>query len=812
MSALIARTAVDKTLYSFDKPFDYIVPEHLRERVFSGSRVIVPFGSGNRKRQALVLELYEDDAPSDKLKFIYSAPDDAPLLTAEMIELSAKIAQRCYCTRFDAVRAMLPIGINYRISSVYTLAKDINDKMLTKEQWQLLQLMPPYGKEVTQEKLFKQLDTDCETKELCELISLGVITKSEKARRRVRDASETMLRLVSDDSFSSLTERQQEVCELLSTAGEVSEKELRYFTGVSKSVIDTLIKRGVIEPFTREVYRMPVSAAVEKAEEIVLTPEQERAYQTLLSLFEKGKAAASLLYGVTGAGKTSVFMKLMEHVVKTDKGIIVMVPEIALTPQLVMQFKARFGQQVAIFHSGLSMGERLDEWKRVRRGRAKIAVGTRSAVFAPFEKIGLIIMDEEQEHTYKSEQTPRFHARDVAKLRCAVHDALIVFSSATPSVESFYAAKSGRYTLCTLKNRYGSAVLPQVVISDMNEEIAYGNTSGFGSALLEELQKNLQRGEQSIILLNRRGYNTAVVCRSCKEAVSCPQCSISLTYHADNGRLMCHYCGFSMRITESCPKCGGKELKYIGSGTQKAEETLAALLPQARVLRMDADSTLAKQSHEIKLNDFREGRYDILLGTQMVAKGLDFPRVTLVGVLSADQAMYGEDYRSSERAFSLITQVVGRSGRGDKKGRAVIQTFTPENPLIALAASQDYETFYNAEITLRKLMLYPPFADICMIGVTSERERKCKEAADEFLKRLCAAIQADYSDLPIRILGPSPASIYRMSGRYRNKLIIKFKNSRRFREMLSGVLTEFLNDRKYSDVSVFADVDPDTVM
>ena len=812
MSELIARTAVDKTLYSFDKPFDYLVPEYLQSRVTIGSRVLVPFGKGNRKRQAIVTELFEEEKPDARLKSLAAAPDDYPLLTKEMTVLSDHLAKRCYCTRFDAVRAMLPIGINYRISSVYSLAKAAPGITLTSKQEELLSLLPPTGKEISQENLFKALDTDCETKELCELMSHGIVKKTEKAMRRVRDASETMLRVLHGEQNEKLTPRQSEVYELLKQIGEVSERELRYFTGASKGVIDGLVKKGFCEIFKREVYRTPEAVYGNDSSEIVLTPEQETAYNTLLSLYNSEKAEASLLYGVTGAGKTAVFMKLMEQAAKSGRGIIVMVPEIALTPQLVAKFKARFGQQVAVFHSGLSMGERLDEWKRVRFGKAKIAVGTRSAVFAPFEDIGLIIMDEEQEYTYKSEQTPRFHARDAAKLRCAAHNALLVLASATPSIESYYLAKTGVYTLCTLKHRYGEAKLPEVIVSDMNEEKLLGNTSGFSETLLCSLEDTLSNGEQSIILINRRGYNTAVTCKNCSEAVTCPSCSISLTYHADNGRLMCHYCGFSMKLTDECPKCGCRELKYVGSGTQRAEEALRELFPKAKILRLDADSTLAKQSHEIKLNDFRSGKYDILLGTQMVAKGLDFPNVTLVGVLSADQTMYGDDYRSYERAFSLMTQVVGRSGRGSRPGIAVIQTYTPENPLISLAASQDYESFYASEIELRRVMLYPPFADICMLGITSEREDKCREAAQELSRRLCTALREDYSEQPVRILGPSPASVYRISGRYRYKIILKFKNSRRFRQMLSEVLVSFSSDRRFSETTVFADVDPDNIM
>ena len=810
MCSLIAQTAVEKTLYSFDKPFDYIIPNHLKDKVFIGSRVLVPFGYGNNKRQAIVTRIYETAAPDKKLKEIYAAPDNYPLLTNELTELSEELSRRCFCTRFDVIKAMLPIGINYKVSSVYNVAKSYGNREFTPAQQDIISVMPPAGKQISQESLFKKLNTDCETKELCELLSIGVINKSEKALRKVRDASETMLRVIPNASAEKLTPRRYEVYETLLQMGEVSEKELRYFTGAGKSVIDGLISSGVCETFTREFFRTPDTLVKQETNELVLTDEQNEAYQTLLSLFEQNKAAGALLYGVTGSGKTSVFMKLMEQAVKTDSGVIVMVPEIALTPQLVSQFKARFGQQVAIFHSALSMGERLDEWKRVRFGEAKIAVGTRSAVFAPFEKIGLIIIDEEQEYTYKSEKSPRFHARDTARLRCTQHGALLLLSSATPSVETYYYAKQGAYTLCPLNKRYGNAVLPDVKIFDMNENRAQ-QIGGFSDALLQRIDDNLRRHEQSILLLNRRGYHTAVTCGSCNEAIACPSCSISLTYHSANNRLMCHYCGFSMKLSEHCPKCGSNKLNFRGSGTQRAEETLSQLFPNARVLRLDADSTLAKQSHEVKLNDFRQGNYDILLGTQMVAKGLDFPNVTLVGVLSADQTMYGEDYRCSERAFSLLTQVVGRSGRGSRPGEAIIQTYTPENPLIGLAAAQNYDTFFNSEIELRRAMLYPPFVDICMIGVTSENEIHCREGAQEITQMMCSVLTQKYPSLPIRILGPSVASVYRVSGRYRYKIIIKCRNNELFHNMLSEVLIGFSKDKRYKDVSVFADVDPELV-
>ena len=811
MSVLVARVAVDKTLYNFDMLFDYVVPDYLKRKIEVGKRLLVPFGNGNKKRQAMVMELFDMNTPNLKLKNAAAVLDDYPLLTSEMIKLVYSMKERCYCTYYDVIRAMLPVGVNYRISSVYTLnSSDILENP-TVEQREIISLFK--SKSIKQESLFKKLNIDCESKVLTELLELGVIKKTENAMRRVGDASVKMLQLREDfDENIKLTARQKEVCDLLSSVGAVSIKEINYYTGVTQSVTDTLVKKGVCECFDREVFRLPESSYTADSRDIVLTEEQDKAYNDLLELCQSNKAAVSLLYGVTGAGKTSVFLKLMETVYKQGKGVIVMVPEIALTPQLVSIFKGRFGQDVAVFHSALSMGERLDEWKRVRKGIAKIAVGTRSAVFAPFENIGLIIMDEEQEYTYKSESTPRFHAREVAKLRCLEHNALLLLSSATPAIESFYNAESGKYSLCRLTKRYGNAQLPDVIVADMNEEKIAGNNTGFSSILIDSIAENLRKGEQSILLLNRRGFNTFVTCNGCKEVVTCPNCSISLTYHSANNRLMCHYCGFSMKLTDKCPNCGGNELRYSGSGTQRAEQSISAIFPGARVLRLDADSTLAKQSHEKKLTEFKNGEYDILLGTQMVAKGLNFPKVTLVGVLSADQTLYSEDFRSYERAFSLLTQVVGRSGRGDRPGRAIIQTYTPENPIMQMSAAQNYEEFYRSEIHIRKAMLYPPFSDICMIGIASKKEDKCISAAKKLTENLCTLMKENYGDLPIRILGPSPASVYRVNNKYRYKIILKFRNSKRFRQMLSSVMIDFSKDRKFSDVSIYADINPDNIL
>lgn len=505
-------------------------------------------------------------------------------------------------------------------------------------------------------------------------------------------------------------------------------------------------------------------------------------------------------------------MRLIDEVKSDGRGIIVMVPEISLTPQTIGLFHQRYGRSVAVFHSGLSLSERLDEWKRVKNGEATIAVGTRSAVFAPFENLGLIIMDEEQETTYNSESSPRYHARDVAKFRCGYNKALLVLSSATPSVESYYLAKNGRYSLNTLSERYGEAKIPQVTVTNMNLELEKGNDTILSSELLQALQENLQNKKQSIVLLNRRGYNTFASCKSCGNVITCPNCSISLTYHSANNRLMCHYCGYSVPFTKECPNCHENRVHYSGVGTQRAEQQLVELLPDARILRLDTDSTMSRFAYEKKLRLFSDGEYDIIVGTQMVAKGLDFENVTLVGVLSADQTLYGDDFRSYERAFDLLTQVVGRSGRGKFEGRAIIQTYTPENPIIQLAAEQNYPIFYEKEIAIRKAMLYPPFSDICMVGFVGTVESKVREASSVFLSLLSQLARSEFSEQPMRALNPSPALISKVNNKYRYKLIIKCRNSKRFREMISHLLIDFSAKRTYSGVTVFVDMNPDIIM
>lgn len=814
----IAQIALDKVLYHFDKAYDYCIPEALLESTKVGSRVLVSFGSAGKMRQGIVLDISEKPK-TDNMKSIFAVLDKAPLLNNEMISLVFWMKRRYYCTFFDAVNVLLPAGIHMKVTVLYRLADNLDANFLEsvcEQEREILELFGGANLGLSKEKLEELLPGPLDAALLESLVERKILAKEEFASRKTSDAYVKMVKLceTENEEMPKLGPKQKYVYDTLCELGSVSLKELREITGVTVSVVNALVKKGVAQYFLESAYRNPYANArsSETREEIILTKAQQEAYASLCALYHEDSAAVSLLYGVTGSGKTSVFMKLIDEVHASGRGVIVMVPEISLTVQLISLFHSRYGENVAIFHSALSSGERLDEWKRVKEGKATIVVGTRSAVFAPLENLGLIVIDEEQEHTYKSEASPRFHARDVAKFRCNHHMALLVLSSATPSIESYYLAKTGRYHLAHLSARYGKCNLPEVSIADMNEELERGNAGLFSAELVENLKRTLQEEKQAIILMNRRGYNTFAMCRSCGAVLFCPHCSISLTYHRANGRLLCHYCGYGRDLVDKCPACGDRNIQYRGAGTQKVEQELENLFPQARVLRMDADSTREKFSYEKKLGQFARGEFDIMIGTQMVAKGLNFPNVTFVGVLCVDSSLYSEDFRSYERTFSLLTQVVGRSGRGDCKGRAIIQTFTPENPVITLAARQDYDAFFAAEINIRKRMLYPPFADICVVGFVGSDEKSTSHAASEFLRKLKDLAQNNYPDLPLRALGSSAASVVKVNNKYRYRLILKCRNSKNFREMMSSLLVWFGASRLARTVTAFVDMNPDTIL
>ena len=806
MKGLVALIALQGATFAFDKLYTYAVPPELQQRVQSGIRVLIPFGKGNIKKQGIIFSVKTDEIKG--LKKILTVIDNEPVLTEELLSLCGYMKETLFCTYYDAVSVMLPAGLSYKLINFYSSNPEFSGYgLLNETEKEVIDYLNKKG-ELSEDAIRSDLGIDGNILEI--LCEKQAILKNCDAKRKMGDATQKWVRLAKEENYEGkLTPRQKEVIELLSQVGSAAVKEICYFTGVSVSVIENLIKKGVLISFQKQVFRTPYKNVISKnSKEIVLTAEQKQAFEGMIKEYHSQNGAVSLLYGVTGSGKTQVFLKLADQVVNEGRGVIVMVPEISLTPQLISIFTARYGEKIAVFHSAMSMGQRMDEWRRIKDGKALIAIGTRSAVFAPFKDLGLVIIDEEQEHTYKSEKTPRFHTREIAHFRIAQHKGLLCLASATPSVESFTNAKKGKYSLFRIKNRYGSATLPTVETVDMREEMQSGNTGVISNRLFEEINNTLENGKQAILLLNRRGYNTYISCPKCGYVATCPNCSVSLTYHSANGRMMCHYCGHSVKVMDTFPECGDKHVKFMGLGTQKAEEEIKMLFPDARVLRVDADSTVSRESYSVYLGDFAEGKYDILLGTQMVAKGLDFPNVTLVGVLGADKAMYSEDFRSFERTFSLLTQVVGRAGRGENSGKAIIQASDPDSSLIEMAQNQDYDAFYEEEILTRKLMIYPPYCDICVVstqGLSRETAERAIKALFEEIKRL---ISGEFSSVKLIILGPSPASIVRVNNRYRYRMIIKCRNNTEFRKMLRNAL----ESKKIGDVSVSVDINPETII
>lgn len=810
-----AKVAVESAAFSFDKAFDYEIPSKLEAVCLKGCRVTVPFGYGNRKSLGIVFDV-TDTTDSEKLKKISEVLDESPLLDDEMLELAKWIKERTFCTLYEAAKAMLPTGINHHMVVSYAAnpecPKDKTDSLDGAEK-EIFEYLKARSIFVKNDIIFRSLQMKADPSLTEGLAKKGILLSNRDAVRNIGDLTVKMIRLLPEEKTVKLTAKQKQVVELLKDIGTASIKEICYFTGLTPAVPAALVKNGVAEYYEHEVINLPDFVNETGCRTpINLTEEQKNAHEKLSFLSAQSKPSVSLLYGVTGSGKTSVYMSVIDKVIDSGKSVIVMVPEIGLTPQTLSLFCKRYGGDIAVFHSALSVRERLEQWKRVKKGDAKIIIGTRSAVFAPCKNIGLIIIDEEQEHTYKSEQTPRYNAIDVAKYRAAYNKCLLILASATPSVESYAAAQSGRYELCTLTKRYGSAHLPEVVTVDMRTEPKAQGSNAISQTLYEYLKTNLENSRQSILLINRRGFHTFAACNSCGEVICCPHCSISMTYHSANNRLMCHYCGYSVPFSSVCPECGENSIRYSGFGTQKIEDELAALLPTARIVRMDTDSTAGKNSHEKLLDSFSKGEYDIMIGTQMVAKGLNFPNVTLVGVVSVDQQLYNDDFRSLERTFSLLTQVVGRSGRGELKGTAVIQTLTPENEIIRLAAKQDYDEFFKTEIRLRKMLTYPPYCDLCVIGFVSENETIVKAAARETLELIKKNVSGEYKGEKIIALGPMPAKVAKVNGKFRHRLILKCRNSARLRKMISETLVKIGTDSRFSKVTVFADINPESAI
>lgn len=815
-ACMIAGVVLEKTVYRFDKPFDYLVPLSLQKQCLPGMRVTVPFGRGNSTRVGVVLTVKTVSNAPQNLKALLTVEDREPLLTEEMLLVIEWLREHTFCTYYDAVKCILPFGLNLKIEVYLKPNPAVSCEQLATLSPGLGNLLSVLRKKCKNgscsRTLFLQaVGLTAQSPEYLALLQSGTVLVEDKARKNMADPSVTMVRLNTETSWPKLTEKQAAVVNFLQEHGTAGAKEVLYFTGVTAAVLKALEKKQVLVFYSAPVLKYAgETTAASALKELTLTKEQQQAFLGLKQLLSGNEAKTALLYGVTGSGKTSVFLRLVDEALAQNKSVIVMVPEISLTPQTLGKFRARYGERVAVFHSAMSSGRRREEYLRAVQGTATVAIGTRSAIMAPVKNLGLVIMDEEQEHTYKSEQTPRFHAREVAKYRCRLNGGLLLLGSATPSVESYSYATSGKYALFSLPHRYGTALLPEVLTVDMRRELAAGNTGVFSRRLAYELEQTLQRGNQAILLLNRRGHNTYVSCPGCGHVMTCPNCSISLTYHSANHRLMCHYCGASVPMPETCPECGSEKLRFSGAGTQKAGEELAALFPTARVLRLDADSTLTRDAFEKGLTAFANGEYDIMLGTQMVAKGLDFSKVTLVGVLSADQSMYSDDYRSFERTFSLLTQVIGRSGRGAEHGIALVQTNDPESDIIALSAAQDYGSFYETEIATRRLMIYPPYCDLVQVVLQGESLQAAKQAAHAFFALLKEALEQN-SKIKTIVLGPAPATVVKVSSKYRYRLILKVHNTKAFRAMMREVLQKFYL-KTGKNITVAVDIGPENII
>lgn len=806
----IAAVAVSNTTYAYDRRYKYLIPPDLDERVSVGVRVIVPFGKGNRKRIGVVIRI--DNAnelpPNETLsmfKPLRSVVDNESVLTPEMLDLMMWIRETTFCTYFEAFRTLIPVGLSVNFTQKYSLVTDDPPDMNILSQ-SAADLLSKIQDDI-------ELLDEAKPSDINELVEKNFLIEKDDIVRRKKDETIKMLRLtekyLSGDLVVNPSEKQRKVIELLEQCTAASVKEVCYICDVTTSVINTLKKNATIEAFEYEVVYDPQISADTDINDIVLSDEQQKCFDGLSDLIDAGKPDAALLYGVTGSGKTSVFVKLIQYVLDKGRNVIMLIPEISLTPQIVNKFHSLFGNLVSVMHSNLSLTQRLNEYKRVKKGNARIVVGTRSAVFAPLENIGLIIMDEEGERTYKSESSPRYNAKDIAKKRCVTHNALLLMASATPSIESFYYAQSGRYKLFTMEKRYSQNRLPAVEIIDLATDGFYGDSAIFSEKLIEEININLERKEQVILLLNRRGYYTFISCCDCKEPVMCPNCSVPLTYHKINNKLICHYCGHMEDMVSVCPHCGKNHIKFTGIGTQKVEDDILNLFPTARILRMDADTTYSRYAYEKNFKAFEDGEYDIMLGTQMIAKGLDFPNVTLVGVVSIDKALFSGDFRSYERTFSLITQVVGRCGRGEKQGRAFIQTYVPNHYVINLAAEQNYIEFYNQELAMRKALIYPPFCDTCMLEFTSIIEDCAALASNHFVVLMREKINKEQINIPLRVLGPSKCMYEKLNGKFRYRLIIKCKNNVAFRTFIADIYKKSFKLREFSNVQTFIDMNGD---
>ena len=812
---MIAKIAVSAANFAIDKPYSYAVPEGMHLQ--SGVRVMVPFGRSNRHTEGVVLET-TSETDTKALKEIAKVLDETPVLSPTMLRLAAFLRERCFCTFFDAIRVMLPSGLWFQSKDTYALTQDVSwkDKSIRQaDALAVLRLLEDCGGETTGEML-RQLIQDEENleKAVTYLLKKKWITAQRDFSRRTSDKTERIAALAvpAEEAMEFASRRpksaamQRSVLELLCSVGEAAVKEICYFTGCKVQTVNRLAEQGFLTLWEKPVLRCRQIVPTKLEGELTLNEDQQAAFDGLKKQLESPKPGTALLYGITGSGKTAVYIKLIEKTLAAGKQAMLLVPEIALTPQLLGLMAAYFGDAVAVLHSSLPATERYDQWKRVKSGEAKVVVGTRSAVFAPCPDLGLVILDEEQEHSYRSENAPRYSAKEVALWRGIKENALVLLGSATPSIETMFYAQSGIYTLYRLQNRWGGRRLPKVEIVDMKEQLQLGNADTISYPLQDAIGQNIENGKQSILFLNRRGNSRALVCVDCRATPECPRCNTRLTYHSANSRLMCHYCGHSQPVTERCPQCGGP-MKQLGTGTQKVQLELENLFPDIRVDRMDTDTVSAVNTHEKILKHFQEEKVNVLLGTQMVAKGLNLPDVTLVGVLDADTSLYANHFRAAENTFNMLTQVVGRAGRGDTEGKAMIQTMVPEHKVITMAARQDYDSFYDLEIGMCRVQNAPPFGDLAVVVFTGQEEARVLHGAAKFKTSLAKLLQdARYVEEKCDILGPATCSVPKINYHFRYRLTLRCRMTRPLRQLLAHLLRQFSQDRENRGVTAYIDV------
>ncbi|MCY8317876.1 primosomal protein N' [Bacillus vallismortis] len=803
----VAEVIVDVSTKNIDRPFDYKIPDHLKGMIKTGMRVIVPFGP--RKIQGFVTAVKDaSDLSGKSVKEVEDLLDLTPVLTEELMNLSSWLSDKTLSFKITALQAMLPAALKAKYEKELKIAHGADlppqvERLFSETKTLLYSDIPDHD-------MLKLIQKHVQKGSIDVTYKVAQKTNKKMVRHIQANASKEELSKQAE-GLSRQAAKQQAILHFFIAEPEgvkISATDLCKKTDASSATIKTLIQKGLLKESYEEVYRDPYQDKMfKKTEPLPLTDEQSAAFQPIRQTLDNDEHKVFLLHGVTGSGKTEIYLQSIEKVLAKGKEAIVLVPEISLTPQMVNRFKGRFGSQVAVMHSGLSTGEKYDEWRKIHRKEVRLVVGARSAIFAPFENLGMIIIDEEHESSYKQEEMPRYHAKEVAIKRAEHHSCPVVLGSATPTLESYARAQKGVYELLSLKHRVNHQVMPEVSLVDMREELRNGNRSMFSVELMEKLEETIAKGEQAVLFLNKRGYSSFVMCRDCGYVPQCPHCDISMTYHRYGQRLKCHYCGHEEPVPHTCPECASEHIRFFGTGTQRVEEELTKVLPHARVIRMDVDTTSRKGAHEKLLSAFGEGKADILLGTQMIAKGLDFPNITLVGVLSADTTLHIPDFRSAEKTFQLLTQVSGRAGRHEKPGNVIIQTYTPSHYSIQLTKSHDYEAFYQHEMAHRREQSYPPYYYLALVTVSHEEVTKAAVTAEKiahFLKSNCGA--------DTKILGPSASPIARIKDRYRYQCVIKYKQETQLSALLKRILEHYKREIEQKHVMISIDMNPYMMM